>query len=35
MGDVLAASAGGPPDLAAVGEVMRRHGLAPVMPSSD
>jgi quercetin dioxygenase-like cupin family protein len=29
VGEVLAASAGGPPDLAAVGEVMRRHGLTP------
>lgn len=27
---VLDAAAGGPPDLAAVGEVMRRHGLTPV-----
>jgi quercetin dioxygenase-like cupin family protein len=26
---VLAASAGGPPDLAALAEVMRRHGLTP------
>ena len=26
---VLAASAGGPPDLAAMAEVMRRHGLTP------
>ena len=26
---VLDAAAGGPPDLAAVGEVMRRHGLTP------
>ena len=26
---VIAAAAGGPPDLAAVGEVMRRHGLTP------
>lgn len=26
---VVGASAGGPPDLAAVGEVMRRHGLTP------
>lgn len=33
IGDVLAASAGGPPDLAAVGEVMRRHGLTPAPPS--
>jgi quercetin dioxygenase-like cupin family protein len=29
IGDVLAASAGGPPDFAAIGEVMRRHGLTP------
>ena len=29
IGEVLAASAGGPPDLAAIGEVMRRHGLTP------
>lgn len=27
---VLKASAGGPPDHAAIGEVMRRHGLTPV-----
>jgi quercetin dioxygenase-like cupin family protein len=26
---VLAAAAGGPPDLGAVGDVMRRHGLTP------
>lgn len=26
---VLAATAGGPPDLAALGEAMRRHGLTP------
>ena len=26
---VLAAAAGGPPDVAAIGEVMRRHGLTP------
>jgi quercetin dioxygenase-like cupin family protein len=26
---VLAAAAGGPPDMAKVGEVMRRHGLTP------
>jgi quercetin dioxygenase-like cupin family protein len=31
--DVLAASGGGPPDLARVGEVMRRHGLTPAPPS--
>jgi quercetin dioxygenase-like cupin family protein len=29
IGEVLAASAGGPPDLAAIGAVMRRHGLTP------
>ena len=26
---VLAAAAGGPPDLAAIADVMRRHGLTP------
>ena len=26
---VVAAAAGGPPDLAAIGDVMRRHGLTP------
>src|SRR4051794_3555744 len=30
---VLAASGGGPPDLAKVGEVMRAHGLTPQRPS--
>jgi quercetin dioxygenase-like cupin family protein len=29
VGEVLAAGAGAPPDLAAVGAVMRRHGLTP------
>jgi quercetin dioxygenase-like cupin family protein len=29
IGDVLALSAGGPPHLASIGEVMRRHGLTP------
>jgi hypothetical protein len=29
---VLAAAAGGPPDTAAIGEVMRRHGLTPAQP---
>jgi uncharacterized cupin superfamily protein len=29
IGELLAASAGGPADLAALGEVMRRHGLTP------
>jgi quercetin dioxygenase-like cupin family protein len=28
-GAILAAAAGGPPDLAALGAVMRRHGLTP------
>lgn len=29
VGAILAAAAGGPPDLAALGAVMRRHGLTP------
>ena len=29
---VFAASAGGPPDLAKIGDVMRRHGLTPAAP---
>ena len=29
---ILDAAAGGPPDLAAIGEVMRRHGLTPAPP---
>ena len=33
IGEVLAASAGGPPDLAAAFEVMRRHGLTPAPPN--
>jgi quercetin dioxygenase-like cupin family protein len=32
IGELIAASAGGPPDLAALGEVMRRHGLTPAAP---
>lgn len=32
VGDVLAASVGGPPDRAALVEVMRRHGLTPAPP---
>jgi quercetin dioxygenase-like cupin family protein len=32
IGDVLAASAGGPPDLEAIGAAMRRHGLTPAKP---
>jgi quercetin dioxygenase-like cupin family protein len=34
VGQVLAASAGGPPDLAALGEVMHRHGLTPAPPAT-
>ena len=30
IGAVLAAAAGGPPDLAALADVMKRHGLTPV-----
>jgi quercetin dioxygenase-like cupin family protein len=33
IGEVLAASADGPPDLAAAAEVMRRHGLTPAEPA--
>lgn len=29
VGEILDAAAGGPPDLAAIGAVMRRHGLTP------
>jgi len=35
VGQVLAACAGGPPDLAAVAEVMRRHGLTPAQPAMN
>jgi quercetin dioxygenase-like cupin family protein len=35
VGEVLAASAGGPPDLGAVAEVMRRHGLTPAQPAMN
>jgi quercetin dioxygenase-like cupin family protein len=34
IGEVLAASAGRPPNPAALGEVMRRHGLNPAPPSA-
>ena len=33
IAEVLAASAGGPPNLDAIGAVMRRHGLTPAPPS--
>ena len=32
VGEVLAACAGGPPDLAALARVMLRHGLTPAQP---
>jgi quercetin dioxygenase-like cupin family protein len=32
VAEVIAAAAGGPPDQAALGEVMRRHGLTPAPP---
>ena len=34
IGEVLAATAGGPRDLMAIGEVMRRHGLTPAQPTA-
>lgn len=34
IAEVLAASAGGPPDLGAIVEVMRRHGLTPAPPKA-
>ena len=35
IGQVLAASPGGPPDMAAIGDVMRRHGLTPAPPGAS
>jgi len=35
IGEVLAASAGGPPDISALMEVMRRHGLTPAPPMEE
>jgi quercetin dioxygenase-like cupin family protein len=32
IGEVVAASAGGPPDIPAIAAVMRRHGLTPAPP---
>jgi quercetin dioxygenase-like cupin family protein len=32
MGEVVSAAAGGPPDIGAAMEVMRRHGLTPAIP---
>jgi quercetin dioxygenase-like cupin family protein len=34
VGEVLAAAGGGPPDRAALAEVMRRHGLSPAAPAT-
>jgi quercetin dioxygenase-like cupin family protein len=34
IAEVLGATAGGPPDLTAIGEVMCRHGLTPAPPSA-
>ena len=34
VGEVLAGSAGGPPNLSALKEVMRRHGLSPAPPAT-
>jgi quercetin dioxygenase-like cupin family protein len=33
IADVVAVAAGGPPDPAAIGAVMRRHGLTPAQPA--
>jgi quercetin dioxygenase-like cupin family protein len=35
IGEVLAASTGGPPDLSALMQVMRRHGLTPAPPATQ
>ena len=35
INEVFAAAAGGPPDLAAIAEVMRRHGLTPAKPAGS
>ena len=34
IGEVVAAAKGGPPDLSAIGAVMRRHGLTPAQPAT-
>ena len=34
IAEVLAATPGGPPNLAAIGDVMSRHGLTPAPPSA-
>lgn len=35
VGEILAASAGGPPNVAALTAVMERHGLTPARPASS
>ncbi|HEX4188609.1 MAG TPA: cupin domain-containing protein [Solirubrobacteraceae bacterium] len=35
IAEILAASAGGPPNLTAIGEVMRRNGLTPAQPGDS
>jgi hypothetical protein len=35
VADVLAAAGGGLPDPAAIGAVMRRHGLTPALPAAS
>ena len=34
VGTILDAAVSGPPDVAAIGAVMRRHGLTPAIPAS-
>jgi quercetin dioxygenase-like cupin family protein len=34
IGEVLTGTVGGPPDLVALAEVMRRHGLTPAQPTA-
>ncbi|HMN99093.1 MAG TPA: cupin domain-containing protein [Miltoncostaeaceae bacterium] len=34
IGEVMAAAGGGPPDMAAIFDVMRRHGLTPAPPAA-
>jgi len=34
IAEILSTASGGPPDLAAIGAVMRRHGLTPAQPAA-
>ena len=34
LAELLEASAGGPPDRAAILDIMRRHGLTPALPAT-